>query len=96
MTVRVHDEAGKPVPDAAMQIVGEDLSHGLDAEGTWTGGGIWVTDASVPRYFDKGEAVHVSVTAPGYAPVKAVMVLTKNPKKNVFTLVMKPDGQPQR
>ena len=101
LTVKVQDAAGKPVPDASMQIVGEGLSRGLDAEGTWTGGGIWVTDPLAPidgknathiapRYFEKGEAVQVLVTAPGHAPVKATVVLTKNPKKNVFTLVMKP------
>lgn len=101
MTVRVRDGAGEPVKTARVEVVGEEIARSVDDQGSWKAGGVWKSTPLAPVegrrathiepvYFEKGQAVTVLVTAPGYTPVSAVMVLTKNPKKNVFTLVMQP------
>jgi hypothetical protein len=102
LTLKVEDPDGEPVPTARFQVVGEGIERSVDATGSFRMGAIWkstplapVDGVSathiVPTYFQKGESVTLVVTAPGYQRQAAQVLLARNPRRNVFTVVLQPE-----
>lgn len=86
VTFTVQTADGAPVPSAELQLEGEAKSHAVDAAtGTWTAESATLADGET-RAFAKKDVLKLSVTAPGYQPVKVAYVVRKKNNQVVIRL----------
>jgi hypothetical protein len=89
LTLKIEDaDTGRAVPYA--EIVHPDVRerHAVDAEtGTWTGSVLMLPDGA-ELFFHRGDALEYDVLAPGYAPLRVSVVVTR--RNRAVTVALEP------
>lgn len=88
LTVEVLARSGEPIPSAVVRFFADyHERHRVNTKvAKWTGSVLYGKDEE--RVFHKGMGVDLQVTAPGFEPYRAHVVLRK--KKNEVTIVLDP------
>lgn len=73
LRVKVRDERGRIVPTATVRNPEEGVWHRVDGAGVWRTEALYFADEERPIW--PGEAIELSVRAPGYLPVRARYVV---------------------